>query len=137
MATGTIHQEIELPATPEEVYEAFTNPIVHTAMTEAPATGNAIVGGNFTAWDGYIEGTYRVLEPGKRLVMDWSTSEWPDGAEPSELEFTLSPKGIGTLLVMDHRKVPSEQLSMYTSGWEASYWQPMRAYFTHLRTTTP
>jgi len=129
-SVATIEQTVEIPATPEEVYEGFTNPTIHEAMTGAEATGVAKVGAEFTAWDGYIKGTYLELEPGKRIVQEWSTSEWPDGAKPSRLELTFEPIGEGhTKLTMIHSHVPVEQKDMYESGWHESYWEPMTDYF--------
>src|SRR3990167_2396762 len=130
-ATKTITQTVEIPATPEEVYAGFTDPKIHTAMTGGEATGEAKVGGVFTAWDGYITGTYLELVPGKNIVAEWSTSEWPEGAEPSRLELTFNPKGTGTELVMVHSDVPTEQASNYEVGWHESYWEPMTEYFAH------
>lgn len=127
---ATITQTVEIPATPEEVYEGFTNPTVHEAMTGAGATGEAKVGNDFTAWDGYIYGTYLELVPGKKIVQEWSTSEWPDDAEPSRLELTFEPADDGkTKLTMVHSNVPAEQEAMYTSGWPENYWEPMTDYF--------
>lgn len=127
----TIDQTVELPATPEEVYEGFTDPKIHGAMTGGEAVGEAKVGGEFTAWDGYITGTYLELEPGKRIVAEWSTSEWPDDAEPSRLELTFAPKGEGMELHMIHSNVPAEQAPNYDVGWSASYWEPMLEYFVN------
>ncbi len=126
----TITQTVEIPATPAEVYEGFTDPKIHEAMTGAGATADARVGGAFTAWDGYISGTYLELVPGKKIVQTWSTTEWPDRAAPSRLELTFEPTGDGkTKLTMVHSNVPAEQKDMYDSGWHESYWQPMTDYF--------
>ena len=79
----TITQKVVVPAPPAKVYEAFVNPRIHAAFTASPATGSARVGGKFTAWDGYISGVNRELVPGRKIVQDWRTTEWPVGAEAS------------------------------------------------------
>src|SRR5262245_23616621 len=102
----TLTQKIVVPAAPEEVYEAFVNASKHAAFTESPATGSGRVGGKFTAWDGYISGVNRELVKGKRIVQDWKTSEWPEGAGPSTLELTFGAVKGGTEICMIHSNVP-------------------------------
>src|SRR5689334_13118284 len=80
----------------EEVYSALLDARNHAAFTGAAATGSGRVGSKFTAWDGYISGKNLELEPGKRIVQEWLTTEWPDGAPPSRLEWTFTPKAGGT-----------------------------------------
>jgi len=127
----TITQRILVQATPAEVYEAFVNSRVHAAFTGSPATGSARVGGRFTAWDGYISGVHRELVKGRRIVQDWRTSEWPDGAKPSRVEFSLKAVKGGTEIRMVHSDVPAEQADSYRQGWIDYYWDQLKAHFTH------
>ncbi len=131
-ATTTIEQDVEIPATPEQVYQAIVDPKIHSAFTGAEATGGMEVGSAFTAWDGYIEGKHLELDPAEKIVQEWSTSEWPEGYEPSRLELTLKEKDGKTLIHMVHSEVPTEQAESYRSGWFESYWMPMTEYFDHL-----
>jgi uncharacterized protein YndB with AHSA1/START domain len=55
----TIRQKTSIPATPDEIYEAFTNSKKHSAFTGSKAKCDPKVGGKFTAWDGYISGNAR------------------------------------------------------------------------------
>ena len=127
----TITQRVRVPATPAEAYDAFVNPRVHSAFTGTRATGTARVGGRFTAWDGYIFGVNRELVKGRRIVQDWQTSEWPEGAGPSRVEFSFKAVKGGTEIRMVHSKVPAEQADSYSQGWIEYYWDPLKAYFTH------
>lgn len=128
--TTTITQTVEIPASPDEVYDGFTNPKIHEAMTGGRATGKAEVGADFTAWDGYITGKYLELIPNKKIVAEWSTTEWPDGAEPSRLELTFEPMGENkTKLTIFHSHVPPQQVADYDAGWHEHYWEPMTDYF--------
>ena len=55
---------IALPATPQEIYSAWLSSDGHTALTGSPARVDGQVGGEFTAWDGYIFGvTLELDEP--------------------------------------------------------------------------
>ncbi len=127
--TVTLKQSVFIPAPPAEVYEAYTNPQRHAEFTGAEATGTPRVGEDFTAWDGYIEGEYLELEPEHKIVQSWSTSEWPEGYEPSHLEIVLEPSDGGTKLTLTQTEVPAEQADDYEDGWHTSYWEPMTEYF--------
>jgi len=133
-ATTTIKQTEHIPGVkPHEVYDALVDPRKHTAFTGSKATGQARVGAKFTAWDGYISGKYLVLEPGRRLVQEWMTTGWPDGAPPSHLEWTFAPKGDGTDVTMVHSQVPAEQAESYRQGSIDYYWDTLKQYFVDLQ----
>lgn len=129
MHTDQIVQTIVVPAAPDRVYEAFVNPQKHAAFTGSSASGEERVGGHFSAWDGYIFGRYLELEPQKRIVAEWQTTEWPQGYPPSRLELVFTPQGSGTQITMTHTQVPAEQKESYSQGWEDFYWEPLRQYF--------
>jgi uncharacterized protein YndB with AHSA1/START domain len=129
----TITQKVVVGAAPADVYAAFVNPRLHAAFTGAAATGSARVGGRFTAWDGYISGVNRELVKGKRIVQDWQTTEWPEGADPSRVEFSFRPVKGGTEIRMVHSHVPAEQADSYRQGWIDYYWEPLKAYFSQKR----
>jgi len=126
----TITQKVVVPATPAQVYAAFLDPRIHAAFTGSPATGSARAGGKFTAWDGYIFGINRELVKGRRIVQEWQTTEWPDGAAPSNVEFSFEKVEGGTEIRMVHSRVPAEQADAYRQGWIDYYWEPLKAYFT-------
>ena len=126
--TTTIKQVVFIPAKPVQVYEAFVDEKKHADFTGAKATCDPKVGGDFTAWDGYIFGKNMVLEKGKKLVQEWMTTEWPD-YPPSVVEFSFTEKDNGTEVTMVHSKVPSEQSESYRQGWIDFYWEPLKQYF--------
>lgn len=128
--TTRFEQTIEIEAPPEEVYSALTDPEKHSAFTGGEATGDPLVGGSFTAWDGYIEGKYLALEPPTRVLQEWLTSEWPVGQPPSLVEFRLEEAGTNrTRLTLMHSEVPAGQAESYQSGWVEYYWKPLERYF--------
>jgi activator of HSP90 ATPase len=122
-------QTIIVPATPLEVYEAFVDSEKHTAFTGSEATGNPEVGAPFTAWEGYIFGKFLTLEPGKRLVQEWQTTEWPEGYPPSKFELTFKAVSAGTEITMTHSGIPKEQEKEVAEGWDEFYWVPLKEYF--------
>ncbi len=125
----TIRQTALIDASPAEVYEAYVDPKKHAAFTGSAATGTPRMGCKFTAWDGYIMGKYVKLEKGKKIVHEWTTTEWPAGYPPSIIELTLKAKGKKTELVMVHSKAPAEQAEDYAQGWRDWYWEPLKKYF--------
>lgn len=125
----TITQKVVVAAAPAQVFAALITPSIHAAFTGSPATGSARVGGLFTAWDGYISGVNRELVKGCRIVQDWQTTEWPEGAKPSRVEFSFTAVAGGTEVRMVHSMVPAEQADAYRQGWIDYYWRPLQAYF--------
>ncbi len=73
------------------------------------------------------------LEKGKRIVYEWTTTEWPAGYPPSLVELTFKPKGKKTEMTMIHSKAPAEQADDYAEGLMDWYWQPLKKYFAKSR----
>jgi uncharacterized protein YndB with AHSA1/START domain len=124
-----IHLSIELPVRPEAIYAAWLDAEKHSAFTGAQATGEGVVGGQFTAWDGYIAGTMVELEPGRRIVQRWRTTEFPEGSPDSLLEITFEPIRGGTRVMLSHSELPEGSGPVYEKGWLDFYFTPMREYF--------
>lgn len=127
----TIRQTAVIPAKPAAVYEALLDARKHAAFTCSKATCDARVGGKFTAYDGYIWGKILDLKAGSRIVQEWQTTEWPEEAPPSIVEFKLEETAKGTKLTMVHSRVPAEQAEDYRQGWIDYYWDPLKNYFTN------
>jgi uncharacterized protein YndB with AHSA1/START domain len=120
-----------LPATPERIYEAWLDGAQHAAFTGADATGEAAVGARFTAWDGYIEGSNVELRPPSRIIQRWRTTEFPADAPDSTLTVVLEPVGdASTRLTLLQTDIPEGQGESYRQGWQDSYFEPMRRYFS-------
>lgn len=126
---SSITQSVTVNARPDQVFDAYMDSKKHAAITGSPAKMSSVVGGKFTAWDGYIRGKNLELVKGKRILQEWSTTEWPKDYPPSLLEITLTKVNGGTRLKMVHSKVPAEQRDDYAQGWRDYYWKPLKAYF--------
>ncbi len=122
-----------LPATPEDLYDAWLSSLGHTAMTGAPATTEARVGARHTAWDGYISGEHVELEPGRRILQTWRTTEFPETSPDSLLEIVLTSDGDGTRLTLIQNGIPDGQGEKYHEGWQDHYFAPMHAHFAAMR----
>lgn len=130
MATETIHVSAVLPAKPRPLYDAWLDAAKHSAMTESPATSDPRVGGRFTAWDGYIEGTHLELQSPRRIVQAWRTSEFPAKAGDSRLIVLFDWEGDGTRVTIVHTEVPEGQGAQDQSGWDEHYLRPMKRYLS-------
>jgi activator of HSP90 ATPase len=124
-----IKQKVVIPATPDEVYEAFMDAKVHSKFTGSKATVNPKVGGKFTAWDGYISGKNLELEKGKRIVQEWVSTDFPEGSPPSKFELTFRKVDKGTEITMVHSNFPVGQAEELEEGWTEWYWKPLKDYF--------
>jgi uncharacterized protein YndB with AHSA1/START domain len=119
-----------LPASAQEVYEAWLDSLAHTEMTGSEAIMSDEVGAEVAAWDGYIAGRNLELVPGERIVQSWRTTEFTDEHEDSIITVTLEEVADGTLLTLTHSKVPEAHKSYEQGGWQKHYFEPMRDYFS-------
>lgn len=125
---GFILSEV-ITAKPAEIYKAWLSSAGHTAMTGSPAKVDGKVGGQFSAWDGYIFGKTLELTPNQRIVQAWRTTEFPDEAADSHIEVLLEEVADGTRITLTHRDMPEDQVDSYRQGWEDFYFKPMKEYF--------
>src|SRR6185369_2290437 len=98
-------------------------------MTGGGATADRNVGGQYTAWDGYVKGVNLELQPGRRIVQSWRTQDFPDGSADSRIEVLLEAADGGTRITLNHTEIPDGQAGEYEEGWRDHYFTPMRKYF--------
>jgi uncharacterized protein YndB with AHSA1/START domain len=115
-------------ATAQAIYQAWLDSEEHTQMTGSQAQASDQVGGSFSAWDGYIFGKNLELEPGKRIVQAWRTTEFQPSDPDSRLVVTLEPEGKGARVTIHHSNLPADGMQ-YKKGWVEFYFEPMLAYF--------
>jgi uncharacterized protein YndB with AHSA1/START domain len=127
-----------LPATPEDVYDAWLSSHGHTAMTGGvPATSEPRVGTMHMAWAGYISGQHVELEPGRRILQTWRTTEFPETAPDSLLEVILTRDAKGTRVTLIQNGIPDGEGEKYHLGWQEHYFAPMREHFGKAMAKTP
>jgi len=126
----TIRQTILISQTsPKQVYDAYTDPKKHSEFTDSKATGKPVVGGKYSTWDGYIFGKYLVLDDGKYVVQEWTTTDWEEGYPASKLELTFRAVPEGTEIVMLDSNIPKMQAIEVEQGWTEYYWNTLKKYF--------
>lgn len=117
-----------IPASPEAVFIAWLDSDEHSLMTGGLAKVSTRVGDTFEAWDGYIQGKNLELEPSRRILQSWRTSEFGESDPDSLLEITLAAEGEGTRLTIRHTRLPKDGMQ-YQQGWVDAYFTPMKDYF--------
>jgi len=118
-----------IPASPQEIYEAWLDSVVHSEMTGGEASMSDATGAQVSAWDGYITGRNLELVPGERIVQSWRTTQFTNEHEDSQIIVTLEAVEDGTLLTLEHTNVPDAQKSYEEGGWQKHYFDPMKEYF--------
>ena len=118
-----------IPASPQALYSAWLNSEEHSKMTGSLAAVSATVGEQFEAWDGYIQGKNLELEPSKRILQLWRTTEFEEPDEDSVLEIVFEEEGLGTKVTIRHSNLPEHGMQ-YKQGWIDAYFIPMGKYFT-------
>jgi len=121
---------ITLPVLAEHLYNAWLDSEEHAVFTGTSAEIAPIVGGEFSAWDGYIQGKILLLEPFQRIVQSWRTSDFPSNAPDSQLEITFEDDGEQTHLTLNQTNIPDGQSAEYKQGWVDYYFEPMQAHFS-------
>ncbi len=127
---------VVLPATPHEIYAAWLDSQAHTDFTGSTARVDPRVGGHFSAWDGYILGETLELEPNRRILQAWRTTEFPANSPDSILEVVIEAAEGGTLVVLNQTNIPDGQADDYRQGWVDNYFTPMEAYFREKKSSS-
>lgn len=121
----TIRQSVTFKASPRQVYEAVMDSKTHAKFTGGRAVISRKVGGLFSIFDGYAQGTNMALVPGKKIVQSWRASDWPKG-HYSKITFALRKVPAGTRLTFTHNGVPDRHYASTKQGWIDFYWTPMK-----------
>ena len=115
-----------IPAPPDDVYLALTNPVTLQLWTGEPAEMSTDPGSEFSLWDGSIAGKNIEFEPGKKLVQQWYFGEQ---TEASIVTIILHPKGLGTSVELLHTNIPDEDYDDFADGWDTYYFGALREFY--------
>lgn len=129
MQKDSIRVSAVFPVSPARLYEAWLDGEQHGNMTGERAEAKPRVGAKHSAWNGYINGVTKALEPARRIVQTWYAGDFPEGSEASLLEVILEAEGTGTRMTLIHTEIPKGLGKQYEQGWNDFYFTPMRTYF--------
>jgi uncharacterized protein (TIGR03086 family) len=110
-----------LPVSADEAFALITEPERLRRWQTVTATVDLRAGGTYrwTVTPGHIaEGTYREVEPGRRVVFGWGWDENPDlPKDASTVTITVEPAEGGTLVTLVHEGLTDAQAAMHAEGW--------------------
>jgi uncharacterized protein (TIGR03086 family) len=111
----------DLPVSPDEAFALVTDPERLRRWMAVSARVDLRAGGEyrFTITPGHVAvGTYRVIEPGRRVVFGWGWQD--DGALPpdaSTVTVTIEPTSAGSRVTLVHEGLDAEQSKAHAEGW--------------------
>ena len=115
-----------LPAPPEEVYLALTNPSTISLWTGENAEMSTEPDSEFSLWDGSIVGKNMEFEYGKRIVQEWYFGEQE---EKSIVTIKLHPHKEGTSVELKHVNIPDADFEDITEGWDNAYFGSLLDFY--------
>ena len=115
-----------LPATPEEIYIALTNPFTIELWTGEVAEMSTEPGSEFSMWEGSIVGKNLEFEENKKIVQQWYFDGQP---EPSIVTIKLHPEKEGTSVELKHTNIPDTEYKEFSEGWDESYFGALNEFF--------
>jgi uncharacterized protein YndB with AHSA1/START domain len=128
-----VQQSVELPASPSDLFAMYLDSRAHAAFTGGgPATISAVVGTEWSAFDGRIRGRVLALTPDRQIVQSWRSFEWHEAELDAVLVLAFTAAAVGTRVDLVQVGVPERLYDTLVSGWPVRYWQPWRAYLESL-----
>jgi uncharacterized protein YndB with AHSA1/START domain len=115
-----------LPATPEEVYLAITNPFAIKLWTNDEAEMSDEPGSEFSMFGGSISGKNLEFEPNKKVVQQWYFGE-QEAESIVTLKFHSHKEG--TSIELNHTKIPDEAYQDILEGWDEIYFGNLEEFF--------
>ena len=116
----------KLPAAPEEVYAALTNPATIQLWSGEPAVMSTEPGSHFALWDESITGTNIEFEAGKKIVQQW---DFEDQEAASIVTIKLHPDKEGTSVELRHTNIPDDVFENIVDGWNQNYFGSLADFY--------
>lgn len=115
-----------IPAEPEEVYAALTNPATIQLWSGEKADMSTEPGSEFELFDGDISGKNLEFEASQKIVQQWYFGEQE---EPSIVTIKLHPHKKGTSAELKHTNIPDEAFEDITEGWDDYYFGAIISFY--------
>jgi len=114
-----------LSASPSDVYNAMTNPVMIEIWTGEPAVMSTEPGSEFEIWDGAITGQNLEFIQDKLIVQQWFFGE----EEASIVTMKLHPDRKGTLVELHQTNIPDDAYDNMVEGWDQEYFGNLRQLY--------
>ena len=115
----------KLEASPADVYNALTNPMMIEIWTGEPAEMSTEPGSEFSLWDGEITGRNIEFVPNEKIVQSWFFGEDSESIGTIKLHSDKQ----GTNVEVHQTNIPDEAYENISEGWESDYIGGMKELF--------
>ena len=115
-----------IPAQPEEIYLALTNPATLQLWTGEPAEMSTVPGTEFSLWEESIVGRNIEFEANKKIVQEWY---FGDQEPTSIVTIKLHPHKQGTSVELIHINIPDEIYEEMVEGWNNNYFASLKEFY--------
>jgi activator of HSP90 ATPase len=114
-----------LSASPADVYNAMTNPVMIEIWTGEPVEMSTEPGSEFSLWDGAIVGQNVEFEQDHKIVQLWYFGE----DVQSRVTIRLFPDKKGTKVELHQTNIPDDAYDNMVEGWESDYFGNLEELF--------
>jgi uncharacterized protein YndB with AHSA1/START domain len=111
-----------IPAQPEEIYLALTNPLTIQLWSGEEAEMSTEPGSEFS-----IAGKNLEFEENKMIKQEWYFGEQ---SERSIVTIKLHPDSKGTSVELRHTNIPDEDYNDIVDGWNNTYFAALTDFYT-------
>ena len=115
----------KLNASPADVYNALTNPVMIEIWTGEPVVMSAEPGSEFSLWDGAINGMNIEFIANQLIVQRWYFGE----EEDSVVTIKLFPDKKATRIEHHQTNIPDEAFDDIVEGWNEEYFGNLMQLF--------
>ncbi len=119
----------QIPASPQDVFTALTNPFTIELWTGEKAIMTAEEGAEFSLWDGDIIGKNLEVQAGKLLKQEWYFGEEENQENASIVTMKLWEVKGGTSVELLHINIPDEAFENIVDGWDKAYFGAIAKLF--------
>lgn len=115
-----------LPAEPQDVYRALTNPATIQLWTGEPALMSTVPGEEFSLWEDSITGRNLSFEENRKIEQEWYFGQQE---LPSIVTIKLHPHKKGTSVELLHTNIPDEAFDEIVIGWMENYFGSLEDFY--------
>jgi activator of HSP90 ATPase len=115
-----------IPAPPEDVFLALTNPLTIQLWSGDQAEMDATPETEFSLWDGSITGRNLEFEKNKKIVQEWYFGEQE---QKSIVTIKLHADPQGTSVELRHTNIPDGDYEDIVEGWNTMYFGALREFY--------
>ena len=123
-----IQQSVELPASPEILFEMYVDAKQHSAFTGSEVTVSRETGSAFSAFGGALSGRMVATVPGRLVVQTWRSTNFAGDDPDSVLVLAFSESASGGRIDLVHTGVADRDYEGVHEGWRKYYWDPWRTF---------